>query len=126
MSTIDSIITHVTAARIPEEFINELNSRHGELYEAYNAAVSQKRHPYGRRDLGDSYKVFLLRKAVPQVYGVQDSSDLNSVYPEYKITKQDKAAIGRALKVGKVLFWLEKYFGSGVFAMLLQSPWEQL
>jgi hypothetical protein len=42
------------------------------------------------------------------------------------VQETDKPTVDRALKVGQVLYWLEKYFGGGVFAMLLHNDWENL
>jgi hypothetical protein len=120
LSHIDSLVVHAATAEVLEAYIDELSTRNGSLFLAYDKATSIQGHQYGKKYSRDSYRRFVVESAIPVVYEEQDGATRGGVQ------ETDKPTVDRALKVGQVLYWLEKYFGGGVFAMLLHNDWENL
>ncbi|THX74762.1 hypothetical protein D6D04_07768 [Aureobasidium pullulans] len=57
-----------TVARVIESYVDEISARSGSLFEAYKKATSVKGHSYGNEGTRDSYRLFVIEKAIPVVY----------------------------------------------------------
>ncbi|KEQ85167.1 hypothetical protein M438DRAFT_392351 [Aureobasidium pullulans EXF-150] len=68
LSQIDSIVVHAVAARVMESTIGEIGARSGPLFKAYKEATSVEDHSYGNEGTRDSYRLFVIEKAIPVVY----------------------------------------------------------
>ncbi|THV99031.1 hypothetical protein D6D26_06143, partial [Aureobasidium pullulans] len=68
LSQIDSIVVHAVAARVMESYIGEISARSGPLFKAYKEATSVEDHSYGNEGTRDSYRLFVIEKAIPVVY----------------------------------------------------------
>ncbi|THY17984.1 hypothetical protein D6D00_08286 [Aureobasidium pullulans] len=67
LSQIDSIVVHAVAARVMESYIDEISARSGPLFKAYKEATSVEDHSYGNEGTRDSYRLFVIEKAIPVV-----------------------------------------------------------
>ncbi|THX09472.1 hypothetical protein D6D13_06113 [Aureobasidium pullulans] len=68
LSQIDSIVVHAVAARVMESYIDEISARSGPLFKAYKEATSVEDHSYGNEGSRNSYRLFVIEKAIPVVY----------------------------------------------------------
>ncbi|THZ73053.1 hypothetical protein D6C85_04323 [Aureobasidium pullulans] len=67
LSQIDSIVVHAATARVMESYIDEISARSGPLFEAYKEATGVDGHSYGKEGTRDSYRLFVIEKAIPVV-----------------------------------------------------------
>jgi hypothetical protein len=74
LSHIDSLVVHAATAEVLEAYIDELSTRNGSLFLAYDKATSIQGHQYGKKYSRDSYRRFVVESAIPVVYEEQDGA----------------------------------------------------
>lgn len=91
-----------------ESYIDEISARSGPLFEAYKEATGVDGHSYGKEGTRDSYRLFVIDKAIPVVYGEHEGATRDRVEADPKYGSKAHTTIDHALKVGQVLYWLEQ------------------
>lgn len=84
LSQIDSIVVHAATARVMESYIDEISARSGPLFEAYKEATGVDGHSYGKEGTRDSYRLFVIDKAIPVVYGEHEGATRDRVEADPK------------------------------------------
>jgi hypothetical protein len=78
----------------------------------YEAAYTQNPRAYGSHGTAASYRVFIILATIASTYGAK--------------AQDTRPVIERHLKMAEVIFWLQVFFGNGVFAMLVGSSWKKM
>ncbi|KAH0364859.1 hypothetical protein KCU65_g6515, partial [Aureobasidium melanogenum] len=105
-NAIDNIY-HNTAHLLHTQ-IESLHNHDDLLHPMYEDAYSSS---LGKKDSLVSFRAFLINSATKHVYG-------DSEVP--------RSHFKRLLRIGEVLFWLQRAFGAGVFALLVEAKWKKL
>ncbi|THX86093.1 hypothetical protein D6D05_02630, partial [Aureobasidium pullulans] len=80
-----------------------ISARSGSLFEAYREATSVEGHLYGKEGTKDSYRLFVIEKAIPVVYEEHEDAARDRVEADQKYGNKARTTIDNALKVGQVL-----------------------
>lgn len=64
----------------------------------------------GKKDTTPSFRAFLVESALEHLYGTSTTA---------------RATVEKSLRIGEVLFWLQRAFGVGIFA-LVGGDWKKL
>ncbi|KAH0341435.1 hypothetical protein KCU81_g6269, partial [Aureobasidium melanogenum] len=99
---------HHNTAHLLATQIEALHNKDELLYPLYEAAYTSS---LGRKDSLASFRAFLVNNAIEHMYGASDTSN---------------AIVEKSLRIGEVLFWLQRAFGTGVFALLVGVDWKKL
>lgn len=107
-SLLCSLVVHAATAHVMESYIDEISARSGPLFEAYKEATGVDGHSYGKEGTRNSYRLFVIDKAIPVVYGEHEGATRDRVEADPKYGSKARTTIDHALKVGQVLYWLEQ------------------
>ncbi|KAH0027225.1 hypothetical protein KCU78_g4043, partial [Aureobasidium melanogenum] len=88
--------------------IKALHNEDKLLYPLYDPAYTSS---LGRKDSLASFRASLVNNAIDHMYGASDTSN---------------ATVKKSLRIGEVLFWLQRAFGTSVFALLAGADWKKL